>query len=361
MKYKEQNLIPLQFIFLLAYFAFALVFLYLVAIPYLEMGDLDAPKLFADSITYQNMCKDAVGWDDYYWIRDAGPCLEAISIGDKYFIVFLFNSFLIFQTIRTLAHNYSLKLFSVAFLILINPITFLSLFSINKEVFSIYAISLTLSTFKSHRLMYVPFAIFFAAMARLPLLLVILIFFIVFFSAKAMPSFTKLKIGKLTGFLMIMSVASSVRILLGDSIAFNVLGDISDDPNISISTLYSLKIEEMAHVGFYAVVYLIRLSLNLFGAIPNLFYATFQTHGVYYYIGVIGSSLIFLFYSILAAVSRFQRIYSLPERFWIANLFFVYTMTFCISPVIQHRYFYPLLPIFIIAIAAKKCAKDRND
>ncbi len=357
MNYKKQSFISLKLLFLLAYFVFAIVFLYIVASPYLEAGDLNAPKLFPDSITYQYICQGMLNRDDFYWIRDAGPCLEVVSFGDKYFIVFLFNSLLISLTIKTLAHNYSLRLSSVAFFVLINPITFLSLFSINKEVFSIYAIGLTLSFLKSHKFKYVLFAIFFAAMARLPLLLVILIFFTMFLLAKTIPNFLKLKIGKFAGFLILMSVASFVRILMGDSIAFDVLGDFGNDIDISISTLLSLKIEGLAHVGLYAVVYLIRLLINLFGAIPNLFYATLQTHGVYYFIGVIGSSLIFLLYGVLGAASRFRRISSLPERFWIANLFLVYTMIFCISPVIQHRYFYPLLPIFVIAIAAKNAPR----
>lgn len=337
-------------------YAIALVaFYFLFAEPYLRAGDITAPRLLADSVTYLDICRDGVSFEQWYWLRDAGPCISLQLLVQSVGLVTFMNVLAMTIPAFYMARAFRVRAFDIIFVLLVNPMSFLSLFGPNKEVFGVACVMSLMIFLQSNSKSSLVATLFFALFARLPMLAVILAFLLL---AKAtnldqkdsrlLRSFRKLTL------LSVISI-SIVAMAFGEQTQLQMLGDVSSADDNSKSTLISLSMEPYASNGLFILTYIVRVLLNIFGAIPNLTSVSFDTHGVYYVIGVTGSSCLFLF---LFMIYFFRNGFSRPVmgRAVLPIYAFVIfsTMALSLSPVIQHRYFYPFFPILVLFSVSRR-------
>lgn len=342
-------------IFLLFYIFFAVIFYDSLVVPYLELGDLMAPRLLADSITYQNICPEMIPLDEWYWLRDAGPCISLALLGQSLVLITLANALLIFISAHLMARSYKISSHKVLFLLLINPITFLSFFGPNKEVFGISCIMFLLIYLQKRTLPLLLSTLIFAFFARLPMLVIVIFFLVIIklFKVEGISHRPWQKFRK--SFLYLLLAASLISIIEGEQAQFQILGDILGADDNSTSTLISLDMESYSANGLFVLTYIVRTILNLFGAIPNLAVASLDTHGIYYVIGITGSSLLFMAMVFAMFYKRRNHLLYMSTsalHIWFFVAFI--TISFSLSPVIQHRYLYPLYPILILALTSRR-------
>lgn len=331
--------------------------------PYVEAMDVLAPRLLADSITYVSICPDVVSLEEWYWLRDAGPCLVLTALNQNIDLVTVFNVALLVGTAMALGRCYELPPVRLLLLLLINPLTFLSLFGPNKEVFGLSATMCLLVYFRQRSVLLLAMALVLSFFARSYMFAAVFLFLV----ASAVFTRTRPRHVRRTfyGVFGLGAVVFTIAAYFMDSAAqIVILGDVSGADDNSQSTLFSLQLEALNNKGLYLLTYVLRLLLNVYGALANVAAVSLASHGVYYAVGVIGSSLMFL----ILTISIFIRWGSLlkvnAQGLHIALFTVLYTLLLCISPVIQHRYFFPLYPVLVLAAStyrpsAKKSLKTR--
>lgn len=341
--------------FFLIYGLLAVVFYFWIVVPYLQQGDMSAPRLLADSITYQEICSNDLDWGEWYWLRNAGPCISLKLLGHSVGLVTFVNVLLMTIPSVFMARSYGVSASKVLLVLLINPMTFLSLFGPNKEVFGI-ASTMTLLIFLQRRSWASLVAtLIFATFARLPMLAVVAVFLLVQPILEPRRFGVRPWLNFWTAFMSMLLALSVVVLILGDQLSVELLGNVDEAADNSQSTIISLAMEYYSAKGLYVLTYIVRLLLNIFGALPNVAFISIETHGVYYVVGVIGSSLLF-FLTIVKSIYR-HRTMLLHMNYSAQSIcFFVVfsTLIFCISPVIQHRYFFPLYPVLILAVLSRR-------
>lgn len=338
-------------LFFLLYGLGVVIFYFWSVEPYLQIGDLTAPRLLADSITYLDICRERISLNDWYWLRDAGPCISLNLLGQSVGLITLGNVLLMTIPAHLMARSYGVKSSSVLLILLINPMTFLSLFGPNKEVFGIACVMSLLIFLRTPNKSSLLFTLTFALFARLPMLAIVLFFLVI----SMMVGVSRLNTRPWRKFWIASSVfllvTSFIALFIGEQAQLQILGDIRGADDNSISTLISLSLESYTANGLFVLTYIIRTVLNFFGVLPNLGSASFETHGIYYMIGVAGSSFFFLIMVFISAYRHGRHLIRINDEAPRIFLFIlIFTMMLSFSPVIQHRYFYPLYPILILAL-----------
>lgn len=339
--------------FLLLYAVLAVLFYIWVVSPYLDQTDLLAPKLLADSITYVTQCPDRE-IADWFWWRDAGPCLALQLLNNSLGLVSIANATLLLLAARAFAACYRIRSGLIIGLLLINPMTFLSLYGPNKEIFGLVAVISLLIYFRTRSLGSLLVTLCFAFFSRVSMFAVIASFITI--AALLLPTANASSVfRKFAWVAACMLIGATVLAnSLNTEAQILILGDVSNAEDNSQSTIFSLSLEPLNAYGMYLVTYAIRLALNLYGALANMGSASLGTHGIYYVFGVIGSSLLFLVMTIVACSRKYGRLlYLNPEGMQICAFCLFFTLVLCTSPVIQHRYFFPLYPVLVLAIATR--------
>jgi len=343
----------LEISFILLYAAFAIAFFVWIAGPYLDNADIQAPRLLADSITYASQCPDRDP-SDWFWWRDAGPCMALDVFNGNLALVSIMNATIIVISAKKLASCYGLRGRLVLCLMLINPITFLSLFGPNKEVFGLAATVFLLIYFRQRSITPLLTALALAFCTRIYMLAVVAAFVLL-----AWPFLSRVSAARTSrAFLILATIcllgATILAKIINTEAQILILGDVSDAEDNSQSTIFSLALEPLSSYGLYVVTYALRLVLNLYGALANIVSASLATHGVYYVFGVIGSSLLFLLMTLANFSKRSGRLIRLNSQGLEISVFALFfTLVLCTSPVIQHRYFFPLYSILVLTVASK--------
>lgn len=339
--------------FLLLYAVLAVLFYIWVVSPYMDQANPLAPKLLADSITYVTQCSDRE-IEDWFWWRDMGPCLALQLLNNNFGLVSIANTTMLLLAARAFAVCYRIRSGLIIGLLLINPMTFLSLYGPNKELFGLVAMMCLLIYFRTRSLGSLFFTLCFAIFSRVSIFAIIASFIAI--AALLLPMANASNV--LRKFAWVAACMLIGATVLANSLNTEaltlVLGDVTNAEDNSQSTIISLSLEPLNAYGLYIVTYAIRLALNLFGALANMSSASLGTHGIYYVFGVIGSSLLFLIMIIVAFSRKYGRLLYLgPEGMQICTFCLFFTLALCISPVIQHRYFFPLYPVLVLAIAMR--------
>ena len=330
-----------------------------VVVPYLNAEDLLAPRLLADSITYITICPEVVSASEWYWLRDAGPCLVLIALNHDTGLVSLFNAVLLVVVALLFGRCYQVDGSKLLLLLLINPLTFLSLFGPNKEVFGLAATMCLLIFFRQRSFWSLMAALALSFSTRVSMLAAVLLFLMLCtLLVRAQARNIERRFYSL--FLTAVAAFSAVAFVVNTDAQALILGDVFSADDNSRSTLFSLQLDALNAKGLYLATYFLRLLLNLYGALANVASVTLATHGVYYAVGIMGSSLIFLAMTAIA-LCRPGGLLKLNEQGLHISLFVAfYTLMLCISPVIQHRYFFPLYPILVLAMVTPKGGRRRR-
>ncbi len=336
--------------FFLIYALVAVMFYFGLVVPYLQLGDMGAPRLLADSLTYQEMCSLDSDWGEWDLLRNAGPCISLNLLGHSPGLVTLSNALLMVVTSLCMARSYGVSASKFLIVLLINPMTFLSIFGPNKEVFGIACVMSLMIFLQDRSLVSLLATLVFALLSRLPMLAVVLVFLLM------LPVLELQRIGSRpwrffwkVSMTLLFSL-SAFSIVIGGKLSLELLGNVQDAADNSQSTIISLVMEDYSANGLYAVTYVVRLLLNLFGALVNIPFISIETHGLYYIFGVVGSSFMFLLLGLKSINRHWGNLLSINNSRLLIWIFcFFSTLIYCISPVIQHRYYFPLYPVLVLA------------
>lgn len=333
----------------------AILFYFLYVDPYFEAGDIFAPRLLADSITYLAICPDVVNWDDWYWLRDAGPCIALHILSHNAALLTLCNVVLLMGTAWAVARSYEVNLNTYLLLLLINPMTYLSLFGPNKEIFGLLSTMSLLVFVRRRSIASLLVTLLLTSVARISILTVVLSFILTI-----VPILSSVDLNKQNTYRIFIGASLSALVVLsiltyffGAEIQFEMVGEVAYAEYNSQSTLLSLAMESLSANGLYFATYVGRLLLNLFGALANIGSASIETHGIYYALGVMGSSVIFLVMTLIFFHKRGSLRIETSEGLHISLFVVFYTLMHCATPVIQHRYFFPLYPILVLAMVTR--------
>lgn len=339
-------------LFFAAYAIYATYFLIHYAIPYLASMDLYAPRLLADSITYETICVTESNFFDLGTLRDIGPCIGLRMFNYDTVGISLFNAAIIIGSSLWLARSFDRSWKPVLTLVLLNPITFLSLFGPNKEVFGIAAIMVMAIYMKSRSPIALLACLVAALFNRLPILMIISLYLLAYTVAFPWKGTLDSKSRHVYHLVIIamMLIVSVIAATAGGNVQYSLLGDVAQADEISKATTFSLSADYLSGYGLYPVVYGLRMILNLYSGAIGFINLGLGATGIYYNVGVVGSSILFVLLSAVIALRGKARRISNSVLGWNVAVFVTfYTLVINLSPMIQHRYFYPLY-VFLILI-----------
>lgn len=349
------SLIPYPLIFL-AYGLFAIYFYFAVVAPYLATSDLFAPRILADAITYEAICVVNSNFFDQTTLRDIGPCVGLRLFSYNSGLLSVFNACVILGATLWLARVYQRPWRPLLTLILINPITFLSIFGPNKEVFGLTALTTLAIFIRSRSLLALGICLVTALFTRLPAFVIVAAFCVLLVTALPRQGVLPRATIRRYWLMMIGATAfvSLIAAIFGAELQYNLLGDFSRIDDISQSTGISLAVDYLSGYGLYSLLYVFRMLLNLYSGMIGLVNLLQGDSANYYTVGVAGSSVMFTMLSAVIAFGKRPDDMVRTATAWNMILFAVlFTLMICLSPVIQHRYFYPLY-VFMILFVIKR-------
>jgi len=326
----------------------AVIFYVFVGESVLE-GQIDF-QFYADSLTYEELYYSnyfdniwkTVGFGGNYF----GPILILKSFNGSRVCVLLFNCAIFLISIKLIVSSSNIRPRILLFLLILNPITFFSLVSVNKEIISLLVCALVIKWIYSRWFGYVFFAFFISFMVRWQLSIFVL--FLVF-------SMSNLNFIKKLRFLYILIS------LIFISIVYYKLGHLFENVNAVAqagaltnqgSGIYSL-FNRLQAQGFYFLVFVPKTLHAIFGLISNIF-SIFNPTNIYNDVIItINAVVSFSVFCFLFLRNRFR----LRNDLVFASI--LYCMIFSLSPIYSPRYFYPVF-IFLAIILASRSLKQKG-
>lgn len=340
-------------VFFMTYVVLAVSFYFSVIEPYLATADLFATRILADTITYESICLPGDYYLDQTTLRDIGPCIALQLTSFNSGALSILNATLIVLSSLWLAKAFDRNWKQVLALILLNPITFLSIFGANKEVFGLVTF-ITLAIFIRNRSVFALGICLVAALfTRIPILLLVAPYCVALLTILPRSGMiSRRTVRRYLLILVTMVVAVSlIAALFGKDLQYNLLGDLSQGTMDNKAVLISLALEDLSDYGLFAINFIIRIILNLYSGVQGVLYLAAGGEADYYSFGVGISSLMFIVLTPMAWRARNRVNFRADSTVWNTIVFVAgFTMFLCISPVIQHRYFYPLFVFLILCV-----------
>lgn len=326
-----------------AVFYFAIVFYFGVGKPVLE-GELDF-QFYADSLTYEKLyysdyfsgIEDAVGFGGNY----LGPLLILELFDGSRVGILVFNCFIFLASIKLIVGVVKVHPILFVFLLLLNPITFFSLISVNKEIVSFFVCALLVRWLFSGALIWVIFAFFCAFLVRWQMALFVLFAFL---------SFSRINLFRRKRALYLSIV------LLAISFLYYQIGHIFENVNAVAqagaesndgSGLFSL-FNRLQAQGFYFLIFIPKALHAMFGLVSNVG-SIINPSSIYNDLVItINAVTSFLLFLTLILVGRFQ------IKSDLVFLLVLYCVVFTLSPIYSPRYFYPVFIFTSIALANRQ-------
>lgn len=327
MRIKLSNLV--LSILLLVISAIGLFYLYFIGNSQLE-EIYPSIQFFADSNTYIKTFRGE--GNDGAIIRIDGNYLGPLIVlsffrGNNYLIL-IFNFFIFAYSIISIAKALKINSLHVALILLISPLTFSNLLSVNKEIFLYPFFALALSAYIRKSIMLLLFALFLSLMVRWQLT----VFYVVMIVAIKWRSVFRTRIEFVLYFLIAISI---VYILIQPIIQPILLYvQLSNESYDSGGTGLFERTMEMQNNGLYFLAFPIKAFHLLFG-MGFKFDRLFNPFELYNDFFVGGHCAItFVMFTLLA----FKRKLSLrSDLFFIAVIFLI---VFCVTPIFAPRYLY---------------------
>jgi hypothetical protein len=343
----------LLMLFFAGYIVSAIYFFIAYAEPYLAAMDLYAPRMLADSVAYQTICISGEYYFDWTTLRDIGPCAGLGLTSYNMAMLSIGNAALITTMVVWAALTYDRSWKAILALSIINPITFLSLFGPNKEIFGAASVLGLMIFVKRRSLISLVVCLVMALFSRIPSFIATFVFclLMVAFLPKRRQLIDR-DVQKYRFVTAVMVIVISLIVLrTGGDLQYSLLGDVSAAEDISQATSISLSVDGLSSIGLYPLVYLIRLMLNIYSGVVGLNNLGAGGVGIYYGIGIAGSSLMFIIMTAVLVIHKIPEDLRKNAVSYNLILFVIFTTLFlCVSPMIQHRYFYPLYFVVLIFI-----------
>ncbi|XWW48095.1 hypothetical protein JYG30_11930 [Fibrella sp. USSR17] len=307
--------------------------------------------IYADHPTYVNFFKEL---GDSRWLflivkpNYAGPFIMMAIIGDKLLHIFLFNTFIFLLTVKLSLKNIPLNRSYYLLLLLLNPITFISLFSINKEIFTFCSVTLyCIFLLKNSKLFFI-MSLIISILARKELT-ILFIFYHIF--SLSFSNHYKYPIR----YSVIILIITTIGGFAIDKV-FSSIDDYAIEVELTVESSGSggtiLLLNKIQKSYGYIWSFLPKTFLNLFGSVFSRTQNLFNFQHVYNDVVVWGQSLLFI-YLIPITLKKYYNINTAyPKK--LMSLFAISCILFSYIPVIQNRYFYTGYIILLILVSFRE-------
>jgi len=312
----------------------------LVAVPALN-GDLDL-QFYADSGTYETLAQQSeinlglisVG------ANLLGPLLILQVLGHSRFLVFLFNLACLVVAFRVFVRTYPLDPRRFLSYLLISPLVFVSLLSINKEIVSLPALALFAAYVERRRLRYLVPALVLGLLVRWQIVLVMLVFLGLISFLNPLRRRRALSLA-----LLLLAISVWYPRNLATFEAVDRIASLAASENTTGSGLFSRFITIQNHYGYALVVVpktlhqMVGLVLRGRGTEPFVFF----------------NNVVMVLQSAVSAWLLVRA--GLLRRFVLADSLFylacVFAGIFALSPIYAPRYFFPVY-VLVAAMVARR-------
>jgi hypothetical protein len=326
---------------LYTYLALCFIFLYTIGIDAIE-GRIDF-EFFADSETYLDFVKYDYSYSQIIreFFNMIGPTLVLNLVNSNFYLVFLINSVIILYFYYTLVNVYSINRKYLIFWLLISPVFFSSIISINKEIFIFLTITLMLKYRFSNKNFYFVLAIFASLLVRWQMSLFVIVNFFILSDIKFFRSHLRKTI---LMFLIVYSALAYFNFDKFERINLHVLeGSVASKSGI-LNMLNSIQSQ---YFFGYIIVFIPKLFFLLFGNVIKNdhlfelkdFYST-TIIPIQSFLNLILFSYIFIFQKYLN-----------KNLHYIIYSAIIYGIIFTISPIFSIRYLFPIYVYLIIILS----------
>jgi hypothetical protein len=224
----------------------------------------------------------------------------------------------------------------LSFLLIFSPLMLISLPVVNKEILGFFGICFLILYLKKQRGFFLLLCLAFSIATRWQQFLTVVIFLFLNYSIAKVNNKNK-------------NVFALIIILFSMSILYRIVPQqefaVFEDQAISANTVITLN--EFQKNGFYWLVYLPKLFLNLFGNPINgfIYLISFSENlDLYRLFGILQEFLMLIIFSLLIFK---KKIIIQGSLFLFAG---IYSILYSFSPFIQSRYFFPIYPVFLIML-----------
>ena len=340
-------------VLIFVYLTLSIIFFFLFAKPDInnstEIAGYSASLgMYADHPTYVNFFNalDKDAWI-YLLIKPnyAGPFIILFLFGDNLNTIFLFNIICLVASLKLISSYLYVNNTLYTILLLINPITFISLFSVNKEIITLISVNLFIIYLANKRIWFLISAILIGFLARKELSLLYIAFYLITLIVKNWHK----HILYLSVLLLILFTVSGFFI---DRI-FNSIEGYSTEVETAVTNSGTkgtiLILNKIQKDYGYIFAFIPKLFLNLFGSVLSRTYNLFFFEHVYNDIVVWGQSFLFII-----IVPKSLTIYKKSNHLFTKEMFFIFILLcifFSYIPVVQNRYFYSGYLILIVLIS----------
>jgi len=327
---------------ILIYLIISVLFFIIIAHNVL-MGKINF-QFYADTKTYEKVARLGnmeslvdVGWNLF------GPVKILSILGyQNYWGLFIFNVFILILALYYISRDKSVYLRKLFFLIIISPITFFSLFSVNKEIISLLCISLIIYNHTKNKFLITLLILFMSYLVRWQFTMFYLIY-LLFYSR-----YNFLKNRKAISFTLLLVVISILLFF----VQYTMFSDLFD-------VYYSRGLKDhTTGLGSFEIIMKIQTKLGyIFAFIPKtlhlmtgmivryryvLDFSDAYNNFVLFFQAPLNLYLLFLNYK--------RRLFSFKNEYFFMAL--LYCAVFAITPVYAIRYFYPVSILLAYSYAA---------
>lgn len=326
---------------LYAYLFIAFVFLVTFGVRAVK-GEIDF-EFYADSETYIEFMAEKQSFSNIavLYPNMLGPTIVLTILNESFIGVFLFNVFIVLYFYFNLTKNYNINKRYLFLYIVISPIFFSSIITINKEIISLLSMALFFKYYKTNSLSMLILSIFFSLFVRWQMALFIIS--LIFLLAKWNP-LVRYKGLMLVSFLLLVSAVYFFN--SSNFEQFNRIAELGQDTSDEGSGLFSvvLGIQNSGVFGYFFAF--IPKFLFLFIGVLARYYKLLDITDFYNNVVVFLQSVANLV--IIIKIIKFK--IRLDNVFLFSAI--VYCIIFALSPIFAPRYFFPAYVLFSLAIAS---------
>lgn len=337
------------------YFCIVLFFYVLISAPYLN-GEYAELHASADSITYIEIAKYYRDFDDVELVtltgNFIGPVLLLRLANYSNDLIVLLNLLTFVLLYLVICKNFDVNQDLLLILLCCNPMVFISLTSINKEIIGLCGFAFAACYFKTKRISYLLLCVIISVMARWHQLLTIVIFLFIKRLGKNNSFFGKHPGLILFSFLLILSLAYPY--ISSELFPFFSEGLIESFDGSSFGTTLLLDNIQNNYLAIISVI--IKSFLNLFGNLITLPFSNINFDDIYNLYVVVGSQICFLV--VLVRMVYLKRL-SLDNEY--VEFCCYYIAITSLTPFLQHRYLFPIYIILCLCVSVKVPATRKTE
>ncbi|MBP6755049.1 MAG: hypothetical protein KA210_02795 [Bacteroidia bacterium] len=352
MKYKEFKYKNINYkldkvdLKLYLYLFCAFIFLITVGISAVK-GEINF-EFYADSETYMEFMLEKQSFTDIILFNTNmfGPTVILTVLKESYFAVFFFNVFIVLFSYFTFTKNYKVDKSYFLFCLILSPMFFSSIISINKEIISLLSLALFFKFHKTKSVIVLILSILVSFLVRWQMTVFIFSLMILLSSKTPFKNNKKKLI-----FIYLISVSILYFINLSSFEQFNRIAELGQESSDEGSGLFSvvLSIQNSGILGYFFAF--IPKFLFLFIGLISRYYKLFDFSDFY------NNFVVFL-----QAVANFVILKNVfNSKISFNNIFFfsavVYCIIFALSPIFAPRYLFPAYIMFSLSLAQNKTTK----